>query len=148
MFVGDKTRLGERGRWIKLSVENTAQATTRLYPIFMQGTRTLLAFLLILPITIKRQVSLPHELKKRPLTSPFLYWGNEIYIRTTPNTLLPFKAWWLPLTDAMTRGAFGNSMVPVSFWGLTEWGGRKAQKPFLASLFFFVTSLRVQWISN
>lgn len=148
MFVGDKTRLGERRVWIKLSVGNTAQATIRLYPIFMQGTRTLLAFLLILPITIKRQVGPPLELQKRSLTTPFLYWSNEIYIRMAPNTLLPFKAWWLPLTDAMTRGAFGNPTVPFPFWQLAEWGGRKAQKPFLASLFFFVTSLRVQWISN
>lgn len=102
----------------------------------------------MLSVKIKRQVGPPHELKKTSLTTPFLLWSNEIYTWEAPNSLLLFKAQWLPLTDAMTRGAFGNPTVPFSFWELAKWGERKAQKPFLASLFFIVTSLMVQWISN
>lgn len=58
---------------MKLSVGNTTRATIQLYPIFTQGTHTLLASLLMLPIMIKRQVGPPHELKKRSLTTPLLY---------------------------------------------------------------------------
>lgn len=139
MFVGDKTRSGERRVWINLSVGNTAQATVQFHPIFMQGTCTWLAFLLILPIMIKRQVGPPHELKKRSLSTPFLYRGSEIYIHThtrlqTLCSLSKRNDYLLQMQWQEAPLAIPRSPSPSESW--QNKGGRKAQKPFFSLLIF------------
>lgn len=138
MFVGDKTRLGERRVWINLSVGNTAQATVQFHPIFMQGTWTLLAFLLILPIMIERQVGPPHELKKRSLSTPFLYWGSEIYTHThVSKHFAPFQSAMITSYRCNDKRRLWQSHGPLLLLraGRTR-GEEKPRSLFLASLFF------------
>lgn len=145
-------KIRRKGVGINLPVGTIVHTSIWIFPIYMQGTGNLVSFSLYnsnydqeggRPATWVKEKVCGNLLSEEKQWNVFIY----IYIYTG-SALLPFKAWWLPLTDAMTRVAFGNPTVPFSFWELAEWRGRKAQKPFLASLFFFVTSLRVQWISN